>query len=337
MMSLVSGAIAASSKYCGSAVFNKDGKRCCSKANAWDSASAACANDGSYIKIHKNCGSNRRRVKRICCDSVNAWHGCSSPTPAPTLAPTSAPTPAPTLAPTPTPPSPTPPPSSAAYASSSSRYYPEDTGNTTAGQVGACGGAVLDTVASKLSALTGTVGMHYFPVAIAQGMAQPLMCSTADESTGLGSPSIIGAGYSNVLHTYCGQCIEFTTSEGTTVGGVVLDTCPYESNKEWCSKDGSANQHGFYNHVDIFGSSETDVKNVVGSNPTGSVKTVTCPAAVTEALTSVAAATQQSPKSEVCTWYYDGSKWQGSPGMSDFGCSECSNDRRLSLTSSVFV
>jgi len=179
--------------------------------------------------------------------------------------------------------------------------------------------------------LTTAVGMQYFPVAIAQGMAQPLMCSSANEATGQGSPSIQGAGYSNVLHTYCGQCIQFTTDDGTTVGGVVFDTCPYAANSEWCSKDGNANQHGFHNHLDIYGSTSIAVTNAIGDNPTGRVQTITCPSAVINALTSLASASQQSPQSKVCSWYWDGSHWQGSPGMSDFGCSECSNTRRLKL------
>merc|ERR1712139_323484 len=143
---------------------------------------------------------------------------------------------------------------------------------------------------------------------------------SANEATGQGSPSIQGAGYSNVLHTYCGQCIQFTTDNGTTVGGVVFDTCPYAANSEWCSKDGNANQHGFHNHIDIYGRSSDNVTSVIGDNPTGSVQAVTCPSAVTAALTSLAAATQQSSQGGgVCTWYWDGNKWQGSPGMSDFG------------------
>lgn len=322
MVSLTTAALAANDKFCGKSVSRCTSgwcknKYCCSKNFAWNTADDTCTNyDNGYQKIYSGCVTNRRRVKKVCCEKKNDRHDCPTPT---------------------TSPAPADPVASDSYPSSSSRYFPGDTGNTLAGQPGACGGAILDDVAAKLSTLTDSVGMHYFPVAIAQGMAQPMVCSTANEATGAGSPSKTGAGYANVLHTYCGQCVEFTTDSGTKVGGVVLDTCPTSHNAEWCSKDGNANQHGFYNHLDIYGTSESDVTSVIGSNPTGSVQAVTCPSEVTAALTSLAAATQQSPTSSVCNWYWDGSRWQGSPGMSDFGCSECSSSRRLDIATSVFV
>merc|ERR1712046_210358 len=102
-------------------------------------------------------------------------------------------------------------------------------------------------------------------------------------------------------------------------------------NSEWCSKGGNANQHGFYNHLDIHGVSSNSVESVIGSNPTGTITSVTCPSAVVDALTELAAAADASSTSSVCSWYYDNhsGKWQGPPGMSTFGCSECADNRRL--------
>jgi len=179
--------------------------------------------------------------------------------------------------------------------------------------------------------------MHYFAVAIAQGMGEPFMCN-ADHSIGKGSPSVLGmpSGYDKVLHTYCGQCVEFTTQDGRKAGGLVMDTCPTvdgtgNDNSEYCSKGGAANAHGFYNHLDIHGVSSDSVESVIGDNPTGTIASVTCPSAVVDALTDLAAATDASSTSDVCSWYYDGhsGKWQGAPGMNAFGCSECADNRRL--------
>jgi len=177
--------------------------------------------------------------------------------------------------------------------------------------------------------------MPYFAVAIAQGMGEPFMCN-ADESIGKGVPSMAGTGYANVLHTYCGQCVEFTTQDGIKVGGVVMDTCPTvdgtgNDNSEYCSKSGQANKHGFYNHIDIHGTSSDSVQSVIGDNPTGTITSVVCPSSVVDALTNLAAASDGSSKSPVCSWWYDdhSGKWQGAPGMNEFGCSECSDSRRL--------
>lgn len=181
--------------------------------------------------------------------------------------------------------------------------------------------------------------MHYYAVAIAQGMGEPFMCN-ADESVGRGVPSRAGRGYDNVLHAYCGQCIEFTTEAGSKVGGLVMDTCPTVDangldNSEYCSKSGAANGHGFHNHLDIHGTSSDSVANVIGDNPVGTIALVDCPSALVDALTNLAAASRESPASPVCSWYYDtsGGTWQGAPGMSEFGCSECSDSRRLHLES----
>jgi len=323
IVSLVGQVLAASDKYCGQPVFRKNGKYCCNTENAWDTKGEACSKDGSYIKIYSSCGSEGRRRKRICCEKLNAFHSCPEP------APTPAPTPAPSPTPVPSAPAP------ASYTSSSTRYFAGDSHNTVAGQKGACGGADLDEVSKMLAGLHDTLGMPYFAVAIAQGMGEPFMCN-ADESVGKGVPSIGGAGYSNVLHTHCGQCVEFTARDGKKVGGVVMDTCPTvdatgNDNSEYCSKGGAANKHGFYNHLDIHGTSSDSVESVLGDNPIGTVMAVTCPAAVTDALTKLAAASDSSSTSPVCSWYYDpnSQSWQGAPGMDDFGCSQCSDSRRL--------
>merc|ERR1712178_392331 len=97
MASLVLLASTSSNKYC---------KYCCERDRAWDSKRLACANGGSYIKIHDNCGveGRRRRAKqRICCDKLNAFHSCSQPAPAPAPTPSpssAAPTPPPATTPT---------------------------------------------------------------------------------------------------------------------------------------------------------------------------------------------------------------------------------------------
>jgi len=119
-----------------------------------------------------------------------------------------------------------------------------------------------------------------------------------------------------------------------------MDTCPTvdatgNDNSEYCSKSGSANKHGYYNHLDIHSASSDSVSSVIGDNPVGAIQLVTCPAGLLEALMDLAAASRQSPSSPVCSWWYDSSSatWQGAPGMDEFGCSECSDSRRLFLES----
>merc|ERR1712070_647544 len=123
---------------------------------------------------------------------------------------------------------------------------------------------------------------------------------------------------------------------GFKVGGLVMDTCPTvdatgNANSEYCSKSGSANKHGYYNHLDIHGTSSDSVSAVIGDNPVGAIQLVECPAAVLTALSDLAAASRESPASPVCSWWYDSSSgsWQGAPGMDQFGCSECSDSRGL--------
>merc|ERR1712232_622674 len=99
---------------------------------------------------------------------------------------------------------------------------------------------------------------------------QPLACDSADETTGAGSPSKDAGSYasSNILHLYCGQCIEFTSdTNGETVGGIVFDTCPSSGNDYWCSKDGAKNSEGYYNHLDFLYSDSSDVTDAIGDNP----------------------------------------------------------------------
>lgn len=209
------------------------------------------------------------------------------------------------------------------YSSSSTVFYPGDSAGTT-GENAACGGADLNDVFSSLAALEEDV--EWFPVAIAQSMAQPLSCSSANETTGAGSPSVDGAGYANVLHAYCGICVQFTTSDGATAGGLVMDTCPNSGNSQWCPMDGGTNDEGYYNHLDFFAAAESDVTDVLGTdNPHGTIEIVACPDGVTDALTTLADA-NDSADNDVCTFWWDSddSTWQGSPGMDAFGCLTCS-------------
>lgn len=214
------------------------------------------------------------------------------------------------------------------YAASTSRFYPGDTAGTI-GQSAACGGANLNTVSNRLSGLTDSLGKKYFAIAPSQNMVQPLTCSSANEATGTGSPSKDAGSYAsdNILHLYCGQCIEFTSDiTKQTVGGIVFDTCPATAtNDAWCTKNGAKNSVGYYNHVDFFGTDSESVTTSIGDNPTGSISLVECPSSLVAAMTNLAAAGDSSA-SPVCNFWYDTSSqvWQGSPGQDAFGCAQCS-------------
>jgi hypothetical protein len=205
---------------------------------------------------------------------------------------------------------------SSTYETSSTTYYGGDTAGTASSPHGACGGAHLDEVRSSLAAIRGDLPFDYFPVAVSQQMMEDL-----DPSCNVGTA--VSAGYANVLHVYCGQCVEFTTTAGVTVGGLVLDICPPGSaNTAWCQTGGAANSVGKYNHLDIFGSSSTDVPSAIGDNPTGTVTLVACPSELDSMMTTLANA-KDSQAGAVCNWYYDGVEWQGAYGMSKWGCAEC--------------
>lgn len=211
------------------------------------------------------------------------------------------------------------------FRASTSRFHPGDSAGSQ-GENAACGGASLNTITSTLSGSTYN-GKKYFAIAPSQNMVQPMMCDSADESTGAGSPSKSAGSYasSNILHLHCGRCIEFTSDiTGETVGGMVFDTCPATSgNSHWCTKDGAKNDDGYYNHLDFFGSDSDYVTGSIGDNPAGSISLVNCPADLTSAIKTLAAATESS-KGPVCNYHYNGKKWQGSPGQDEFGCDECS-------------
>lgn len=206
--------------------------------------------------------------------------------------------------------------SSTSYGTSTT-VYTDDPG-------AACGGAFLTDIYNTLDGLS--LDLKWFPVAIAQNMAQPLTCDSADEATGTGSPSITGAGYQNVLHAYCAQCIQFTSDAGATAGALVMDTCPHDGNEEWCPMGGTTNTYGYYNHLDFFGPVASDVTDVIGTdNPTGTIELVACPDEIISAITELADA-DNAASNPVCTFYYQPGvgPWQGSPGMDVFGCSQCS-------------
>jgi len=326
--------------YCTSDVSSRrrrDAIYCCSSDAAFGSEDEACGNGDTFRKMQNSC---RRRRKTVCCDDKNEQKDCPtpSPTPTPTPSPTATPAPSPTPTPTPSPtatpapsPTPTPTPSptpATSYAASTTHYFPGDTAYTTLDQVGACGGASLTGIASKLSEIG-----KWYPLAIGQGMAGSMTCSTADDSIGTGCPSKTGIDDDcggKVLHLYCGQCVEFSSNAGEVINGVVMDTCPaIPINGEWCTKDCEPNDHDMYNHLDVF-SSESDSSllfDTSGSNPEGKVKLIDCPSAVTDALTELAAASSPSP-SPVCNFYKgESDNWQGCPGMSAFDCTECSGSR----------
>jgi hypothetical protein len=208
----------------------------------------------------------------------------------------------------------------ATYETSSTTYYGGDTAGTPSSPHGACGGARVDEVRSSLAAIRDNLPFDYFPVAVSQQMMEAL------DSCKVGTT--VSAGYANVLHVYCGQCVEFTTTAGVTVGGLVMDICPPGSaNTAWCQTGGKVNSAGKYNHLDIFGSSSTDVPSAIGNNPTGTVKLVACPAELDSTMTTLANP-KDSQAGAVCNWYYDGSVWQGAYGMSKWGCTECGTSRR---------
>jgi hypothetical protein len=204
----------------------------------------------------------------------------------------------------------------ATYGTSSTTYYGGDSAGSPLSPPGACGGARVDKVRSSLAAIRSFLPFDYFPVAVSQQMMEPLTCNVGKS---------VGAGYANVLHVHCGQCVEFTTKKGVTVGGLVLDICPPGSaNTAWCQTGGKVNSAGKYNHLDFFGSSRTDVPSKIGDNPTGTVKLVTCPDKLDTMMTTLANA-KNSQKGAVCNWYYDGSVWQGAYGMHKWGCNICVN------------
>jgi len=218
----------------------------------------------------------------------------------------------------------------ASYQASSTRYYPGDTAGTYDTQEGACGDT-LANVYSTLSGLGEVDGYYWFPVAPSESMVGPLTCSGACPSI---TPDSV---CSDVLHVYCGQCIEFTTTDGKKAGGLVMDLCPSSSNSYWCgascdtSCECSPNSEGYYNHLDFYGGSSEAVTGTIGDNPTGTVALVDCPAQVTSAITTLADASS-SETSPVCQFYKDNvtpRNWQGCPGMDAFGCTVCDSDSSL--------
>merc|ERR1712178_59238 len=100
---------AANNKFCGKSVSRCTSgwcknKYCCSSNFAWNTKDDTCSNyDNGYQKIYNGCITNRRRVKKVCCNKKNDRHDC----------------PAPTTSPAPVDPVPT-----DSYQSSSSRYFP---------------------------------------------------------------------------------------------------------------------------------------------------------------------------------------------------------------------
>jgi len=214
----------------------------------------------------------------------------------------------------------------ASYQASSTRYYPGDTAGTSATQEGACGDSLAD-VYSTLSGLGEVGGYYWFPVSPSESMVGPFTCEG-------GCPSVTpdsDADCSDVLHVYCGQCVEFTTTDGKKAGGLVMDYCSSAGNFEWCGAyyEGyttpswcAANSHGYYNHLDFYGAS---VNGTIGDNPKGTVVLVDCPSEVTSAITTLADASS-SETSPVCQfWKDDDTNWMGCPGMDVYGCTVCEN------------
>merc|ERR1711862_1067782 len=133
------------------------------------------------------------------------------------------------------------------------------------------GGSLYD-IANTLSYFSAMVpeygNIPFFGVAPAESMYQVKEsfgveygggCST-QEGTPCGCcPSMPGspaaATFPGVLHVGCGSCVLFTASDGKqkghSIGGVVVDTCPYFQNKVWCPQNSEANPSGYKNHIDI--------------------------------------------------------------------------------------
>jgi len=159
-------------------------------------------------------------------------------------------------------------------------------------------------------------------------MGQGLVCTSADNSAGAGCPSASSSSaacsYSGVLHRGCAECIKFTTSGGTAVGAIVMDTCPYDGNEEWCPKSGGTNTYGYYNHLDFAYTTETTITNAIGDNPTGTIEAMDCPDALTTALTDY------KGNAALCTYWEDSDgNPQGCPGMDDaFDCIVCSGNEQ---------
>ena len=204
----------------------------------------------------------------------------------------------------------------ATYGASSTTYFGGDTAGTGSPE-GACGGANVGKVRSSLRAIRNDLPYEYFPVAVSQQMMEPLTCYVAQK---------LGAGYANVLHVQCGQCVEFTTKAGVTVGGLVMDVCPPGgANTAWCHTGGKVNSVGKYNHLDFFGSTSTDVPNKIGDNPTGTFKVVACPTKLDSMMTTLTNA-KNPVKGDVCRWYYEAEGvWQGAYGMHKWGCKNCNH------------
>ncbi len=64
---------------------------------------------------------------------------------------------------------------------------------------------------------------------------------------------------------------------------VVVDSCPYDNNREWCPKNvGDKNNYGFEYHFDLV---ESDVSKLgLGDNPTINFDPIDCPQHIVDLL-----------------------------------------------------
>jgi len=222
-----------------------------------------CANAGKPC-----CGENNWYCDKQSNYSLCKPSGSSPPKPSPSH---KTPEPSPshkTPSPTPTtPPSP------------ASKYYQGDQKATTTwfeleggddNGEGACGGCSLEKLYHDMSSIK-TNGARWSLAATSSSMMNTSdRKASCDQKTGASG---------NTANAPCGSCWQLTRDDnGEKLNLIVADLCPNVDNKEWCaSSAGDKNQHGSYNHFDIWNADQKHGLWKGEDNPTVTFQNIECP------------------------------------------------------------
>ena len=211
-----------------------------------------CANAGKPCCGGPNWFCDKKATYSLCKPSGSSPKPPSPPKPAP-----------------PAPPKPSP---------SSQKYYPGDKKATTTwfeleggddNGEGACGGCSLEDLYNKMASIK-TNGARWSLAATSSSMMNTTeRKASCDQNTG----------NSGTANAPCGSCWELKRDDnGEKLNVIVADLCPNVDNKEWCARSaGEKNQHGSYNHFDIWNADQKHGLWKGEDNPKVSFQNIECP------------------------------------------------------------